>query len=332
VITIVHGRHEHLRGQLWGLARQTRRPDLLVIVAMGDPALGEVVRGADLPEVLVVHVPLAAGGLPLARARNEGAHAAMAAGADTLVFMDVDCIPERGTIARYADVLAQRPWGTGSAVGPVLVCGEVAYLPPVTHPGAYRVPGLGNLARPHPARPALQERETRRERDLMLFWSLSFAATAHDWGRLGGFCEEYEGYGGEDTDLALVLAAAEGQMWWAGGATAYHQNHAAEQPPRVAAPSIVRNANLFPSRWGWFPMRSWLNELANEGLVAFDPSTGSWRETPSPAAGAPAGRVQERRCGYVVDMSERPDLSRASDTQAIENAARWPSSMRGRSS
>ena len=35
-ITIVHGRHDHLERQFWGLASQPCRPDLVVVVAMDD--------------------------------------------------------------------------------------------------------------------------------------------------------------------------------------------------------------------------------------------------------------------------------------------------------
>ena len=45
VVTIVHGRHEHLERQLWGLRQQHRRPDMHVVVAMDDSRVGDVARG-----------------------------------------------------------------------------------------------------------------------------------------------------------------------------------------------------------------------------------------------------------------------------------------------
>ncbi|MDU0314437.1 galactosyltransferase-related protein [Phycicoccus sp. M110.8] len=273
VVTLAHGRHEHLGGQGWGLARQTVRADAWVVVAMGDPEVGAVAHEVD-PAATVVPVPLAAGGeLPLSAARNSGAAAALGLGAEVLVFLDVDCIPAAGTVARYAEVLGDgRP-------GPVVACGEVAYLPPVGHPTAYRVPSLATTARPHPARPAPAPGTTQVAEDVRLFWSLSFAVTAEGWNALGGFDEGYVGYGGEDTDFGQRIRESGGTMLWVGGAPAYHQHHGQESPPLRHRHSIVRNANVFHDRWGWFPMEGWLAELHGRGLARFDAHAGRWVAT-----------------------------------------------------
>ena len=270
VVTLAHGRHEHLRGQGWGLARQTVRPDDYVVVAMGDPGVEAVVRELH-PAATVVPVPLtAAGELPLSAARNAGAAAALDLGADVLVFLDVDCIPAAGTVARYAEVL--RDAGTS----PVVACGEVAYLPAVGHPAAYRVPSLAATAEPHPARPAPAPGTTQVADDVRLFWSLSFAVTASGWRALGGFDEGYVGYGGEDTDFGQRIRESGGTMLWVGGAAAYHQHHEQESPPLRHRRSIVRNANVFHDRWGWFPMEGWLAELHRRGLARLDADAGRW--------------------------------------------------------
>ena len=286
VITIAHGRHEHLRGQRWGLAGQTVPADLHVVVAMGDPGIAAVMAedppgvprravGGPASPSEVVTVELDDGGeLPLARARNLGARAAVDAGADRLVFLDVDCIPAEQSLQRYAAVLDA---GAGThATGPVVACGTVAYLPPVPHPAAYRTDDLAALADPHPGRPAPGDDEVLEADDLRLFWSLSFAVTATDWGRLGGFSEDYVGYGAEDTDFGQRLGAAHGTMLWVGGAAAYHQHHPTDTPPVRHLTSIVRNANIFRDRWGWFPMEGWLSAFAERGLARLDPATGRW--------------------------------------------------------
>ncbi|MBW0124166.1 glycosyltransferase, partial [Pseudonocardia oceani] len=97
VITPVRGRAAHLHRQREALAVDP--PDVHVVVAMGaEPELADV-PGA--PPVAVVRVPVPTTGLPLSAARNAGA--AAAAGADLLVFLDVDCIPAPGMLRRYAD-------------------------------------------------------------------------------------------------------------------------------------------------------------------------------------------------------------------------------------
>jgi GT2 family glycosyltransferase len=273
VVTIAHGRHEHLRGQGWGLLQQTRPADVYVVVAMGDPDIPAVAREQH-PAAVTVDLPASTTDLPLAEARNAGARAAVEAGADVLVFLDVDCIPEPSTVERYAEVLSAE---RGPA--PAVACGEVRYLPAVDHPANYRTPGLASSSEPHPARTAPARASVVAGDDFRLFWSLSFAVTATDWQALDGFDETYVGYGAEDTDFGQRLAAAGGELLWVGGAAAYHQHHASEVPPVRHLHSIVRNANVFRDRWGWFPMEGWLAEFAARGLAQWDGTTGHWSVT-----------------------------------------------------
>ena len=85
-------------------------------------------------------------GLPLAAARNAGAAAALAAGAELLVFLDVDCLPGRELLDHYANAARSGP--------PALLCGPVAYLPPPP-PGGYDPDRLSAIPfHAGPARPA----------------------------------------------------------------------------------------------------------------------------------------------------------------------------------
>jgi GT2 family glycosyltransferase len=278
VITIAHGRHDHLERQIWGLTRQTRAPDAYVAVSMDDPRLGAVVAAA-VPsswDVMTPSVSLRRGRLPLAAARNEGARAALAEGATTLVFLDVDCIPSDRLVERYAAVLSvQRSQGLTHAGGPIVACGEVAYLPPLPAGVDYRDCDLRALASPHSARPGVSPGTVEPADDLRLFWSLSFGVTTADWGRIGGFDEDYLGYGGEDTDFGQRLGAAGGRMLWVGGAQAYHQHHVTTSPPVQHLEEIIDNANLFARRWGWWPMEGWLGAFEQAGL-ARRLEDGSW--------------------------------------------------------
>ncbi|GAA2546935.1 glycosyltransferase family 2 protein [Pseudonocardia hydrocarbonoxydans] len=265
VVTITRGRDAHLHRQRVGLADDP--PDRHVVVGMGArPELADV-PGA--PPVTVLEVDVPDSGLPLAAARNAGA---AAADADLLVFLDVDCIPAPGMLRRYADA-ARR------VDGPALLCGPVYYLPPAPD-GGYPADGLAALAPPHPARPAPPDGELVAEERFDLFWSLSFAVTRATWAVLGGFCEDYTGYGGEDTDLACTAREAGVGLFWVGGASAFHQYHppARETPGRIA--EIVRNARLFHRRRGRWPMTGWLDDLAARGVVEFDPARGVLHLTP----------------------------------------------------
>jgi N-acetylglucosaminyl-diphospho-decaprenol L-rhamnosyltransferase len=101
VITIVHGRHEHLAMQHAALTRSIRLPDSHIVVAMDDPEVEQPPRAPF--QRRTVHVPRIGPHLPLAHARNIGAQRAIADGATVLVFLDVDCIPSEGLLTAYEE-------------------------------------------------------------------------------------------------------------------------------------------------------------------------------------------------------------------------------------
>lgn len=249
------------------------------MVTMGDDEIVALVADGPLAnagvETVTVGVALPADGeLPLAAARNAGAHEAIERGCDLIVFLDVDCLVSRFALGRYV-----RAWRRvrGSHERPVLLSGPVTYLPPLA-PGQTDYPpaGLETLARPHAARPAPRPGRVVRALDLRLFWSLSFALAAEQWDDIGGFAGDYRGYGGEDTDFALRVAAVGGTLYWVGGADVFHQHHEVERPPVRHLGSIVRNANHFRELWGWFPMEGWLSAFERLGLVHRDRASQRW--------------------------------------------------------
>lgn len=259
LVTVAHGRHEHLQRQHAMLARSTVLVDDYIVVALDDPVLGSTWEHE--PGVTLLRHGAGRHGLPIAAARNAGARAAVRRGAELIVFLDVDCLPDP-ELVRYYQAAAR-------ASASALLCGPVAYLP---RPGAdgYDLDGLRQYAF-HPARPTPAPGELASQGDPRLFWSLSFAVTADTWQRIGGFCEHYEGYGAEDTDFAFLARDAGAGITWVGGAAAYHQWHFTQSPPVGHLDDIVRNAAIFADRWGWWPMEGWLGAFADQGLVAFDP-------------------------------------------------------------
>ncbi|MGW6486763.1 glycosyltransferase family 2 protein [Streptomyces sp. NPDC055056] len=274
VITLVAGRHRHLRLQQHGLAAGSRHPGHYVVVALDDPSVAGVVREQTLPAD-VIQMKRVGGRLPLAAARNAGARRALDAGAELLIFLDVDCVPGHRTIERYTEV-AEKTVGSQAHA---LLCGTVSYLPPPP-PGGYLLDTLDVLAPPHPGRPVPKEDGIVPDGDHRLFWSLSFAATEATWRRTGGFCERYTGYGGEDTDFALTAASAGVGLWWVGGAPAYHQHHPVSRPPVEHLADILRNGAIFRQRWGRWPMEGWMRDFGRLGLVRHDPATDTWSAIP----------------------------------------------------
>ncbi len=272
VITIVHGRHDHLERQT---ARLECAPgvDLRVVVAVDDPEAAAHVAGAVLP-TRIASIPATPLGLPLAAARNLGARVALDDGADVLVFLDVDCMPVPDLVAAYA-ASASAP-----ATRDALLCGPVAYLPPDVD-ADLPVDRLADLVPPHPARPAPAPGEVVPGVDHALFWSLSFALTATTWNRIGGFCEDYAGYGGEDTDFAAAARELGIGLAFVGAARAFHQYHPTSSPPVQHLTDIVRNANLYRSRWGAFPMTGWLDRFEQDGFIELDAAGDRYVEVPA---------------------------------------------------
>ncbi|MCS5721809.1 galactosyltransferase-related protein [Herbiconiux sp. CPCC 203407] len=259
VITIVHGRRDHLLLQRRALDRAGERPHLHIVVAMDDE---DLVR-STAPELEGVHVVSLGStdhGLPLARARNLGAATARALGADVLAFLDVDCVPGQGAVAAYARAAAD------PELADRLLCGPVTYLTPAPD-GGYDLDRLEEADAPHPARPAPAPGEVSLGGAHELFWSLSFALTVPTWSRLGGFSEEYVGYGGEDTDFAYRARDAGVELAWIGSARAYHQHHPVSSPPFEHLDEIIRNATIFHRVWGTWPMTGWLDRFEELGLV-----------------------------------------------------------------
>jgi len=265
VVTIAHGRRAHLDNQHRSLGLGTLIPDHYVTVAMDDVELLRWCPDRD-PVPMPVEAPTTPLGLPLAAARNAGVARALDAGADTIICLDVDCIAGAGLVAGYADAVAQRP--------DVVWSGPVTYLPPPPAEG-YDLSRLDAVDEPHPARPAPAPGERETGADPCLFWSLSFAVHRDAWLATGGFCEDYVGYGGEDTDFGQVVVASGLELGWTGSARAYHQHHESHDPPLEHVEDIVRNGRIFHDRWGWWPMEGWLTELERRGLV--EAVAGHWQ-------------------------------------------------------
>lgn len=276
VITTVHGRSGHLRNLRIGLGCGSRRTDLHVLVAIDDPEVSKILDEVGVPTV-VVDCSAGGGALPVAHARNLGAATALSEGADLLVFLDVDCIPGCDLVSCYFQA-AQQPEHADA-----LLCGPVTYLPP-PGPDGYPMGRLHELASPHPARPAPPGYRVVAGADYRLFWSLSFAVTARTWHRIGGFSEDYRGYGGEDTDFAQRAAAQRVLLKWVGGADAFHQYHPVSNPPVEHLDDILRNAAVFQRKWGWWPMEGWLRDFEALGLIARDCDGGPYRVPVRPPA------------------------------------------------
>jgi GT2 family glycosyltransferase len=251
VLTLVKNRKAHLRNLVEGLRRSTVAPAELVIVDMSETPVER--PGADFP-ITLVHLPTDA--LPLARARNL---AAASAGADRLLFLDVDCIPGRDLVAAMAKALHERD---------ALICAEVLYLSTDdTKDDCWSDASLRTSGMPHPVR-SFPPEGLADESNFGLFWSLAFGISRSAFERAGGFDEDFAGYGAEDTDFAFRAKKAGLDLLFLGGTSAYHQYHGVVDPPLQHFHDIVRNARIFHAKWGFWPMEGWLDAFESEKLIA----------------------------------------------------------------
>jgi GT2 family glycosyltransferase len=264
VLVPVRDRTDHLANLVESLNRAADAPPFEFLVGwMG----GEDPRPAlAAARFAAAAVEIDGDELPLARARNQ---VAAAAAAEALVFLDVDCVPSRSLLATYAAALEERD---------ALAIGETRYLPPgLVAAGADELV-LRRAARPHPARAGLfpAAGEVRTDSRHELFWSLNFAVRRDTFtARIGGFDEGYRGYGIEDTDFARRAAQAAVPLAWVGGALAFHQHHLPTRLRPEGVPALVENARRYRERWGEWPARGWLAELAAAGLVDWDEEAGT---------------------------------------------------------
>ncbi|WP_457104167.1 glycosyltransferase family 2 protein [Methylobacterium sp. P5_C11] len=256
VITLNKGRRTHLVRLLEGLGRGTP-PDACIVVEID----GDDAAFPPLP-FPVERVPFPHAGLPLAAARNAGRRAARA---DTLIFLDVDCIPSADLVAGLSRAVDEQDG---------LVCCEIGYLPAGAVVDGWREADLARLGHPHPVRAFPPPGTVAPAPQPGLFWSLAFAVRAATYDRLGGFDEAFSGYGAEDTDLAFRADKAGVPILFLGGPRAYHQHHPGYDPPLQHFRDIVANADRFHVRHGFWPMDGWLDGFARLGLIAADRSNG----------------------------------------------------------
>jgi N-acetylglucosaminyl-diphospho-decaprenol L-rhamnosyltransferase len=265
VVTLASAaRLDHVERQQARLRTLPQPPETIVVWLDHDAPPASLARHAR-----TVHVPPGPHGLRLAAGRNLGVAAALATGHQLLVLLDADCVPAPDLLDRYAAAAHEHP--------EALLCGPVTYLDEGVTVEVDT--DLGPLTAPHAARPdpAPGRCVVAGPEEYPLFWSLSFATTPAGWAAFGGFDETFEGYGGEDTDVAFRAREAGVPLVWVGGAHAYHQHHPTSSPPWQHLEDILRNGAIFARRWGRWPMEGWLESFAEAGAV--EKLDDGWRRT-----------------------------------------------------
>lgn len=268
---MARGSHEQLLAQVDGLSVGTVPPDLHIVISMGDRDLtrGRLPLATDRWETRVRPVPTDRRGEPIAAARNLAADIAIEEGADVLVFLEGNVIPGAHTLERFAEVVADPALREGQPPGPVLWCGPVLTLPEADPALGYPLPQLPELGQRQPTTPLLSQWQLQPEPRRLAFSGASFAISAADFIRTGGFCGDYIGRGLEDLDYAQVVLQEEGSMVWVGGADAYAQPRPASDPD-IQVRHALAQAQVWRSRWDTEPEHPWLEGLVADGMLRRD--------------------------------------------------------------
>lgn len=294
VCTLAHGRADHLRNLVLGLAMSELPPFELVIGVMQQEPYALPDPGFPVRQIMLGNA-----GICLARARNA---AAFAAQGKLLVFLDVDCIPAPGLIADYA---------AAHAICPGVLMGEVGYLPKGATDDGIDFAAFEQICVKHSERAGPPPGQTGLCRDYRCFWSLNFALTAEVFAAVGGFDERYIGYGGEDTDFGRMIAAHGIPLSWVRGAKAYHQYHKHHMPPVHHLDSVLANAAQFAAKWGEPTMQHWLRAFRLMGLIEPD-GRGGWIKLREPG---------ERELALTRQQEDQPFASSALVLAQLEEEA-----------
>lgn len=244
-----------LREFLRGLVHQSdRRFEVVVVQAGGrqDPEL--ITRVFPNLPVTIHRLDGDDDAIPYSRARNTGAR--LGSG-EHLAFCDADTIATPTFVANIHRALDDHD---------AMLSGEVLYLPPTVvadHP----LDELATLGRPHPARQRPPDTGVRLDARHELLWGLCMGVRSSTFDLIGGFDDQYGGYAGEDTDLAVTCRVRGVPAGLVADAAVMHQHHDSFDPPVQQLVATVANAQRFRHKWGWWPMEGWLVAFERMGLV-----------------------------------------------------------------
>lgn len=247
VITIVKNRIPQFYSLIKSLEASTLKPKELVVVWMTSPSTHSLVQSEHFP---IKHRFATTDSLPIARARNKGAEAT---DASTLIFTDVDCIIDPQLLSQISMKI-----DPGTTLGTVMT--ELNVIPEnADYKTVNRLTGSGE-----PRHKAQKQPHDR-------FASSLFAMQRDDFDKVGGFDEHYSGFGISDIDFA-TRCHRQGIAHRSLPLVTYKQHRRCRVCPLNHLLDIVRNANLYKDKWGYYPKTHWLSTFMARGFVS-KPST-----------------------------------------------------------
>lgn len=208
VVIPIYNRVELLRRTLAGLAAQTYSKDLLEVIVADDGSEEDVTRTASefTDRLRVTLVRQERSGYGAGRARNLGANRTAA---EVLVFIDADCIPDPDLVSRHAEwhrraenlvVIGSRHHLDSTQIDPETLAAGAAGLRERVTGSAVATDALvpDDFRRVFYRRTAGLRTGDEAYRSLV---SSNFSVRRDRFHEVGGFSEDFERWGGEDTEL-----------------------------------------------------------------------------------------------------------------------------------
>ena len=243
IVTIVKHRTRQLSNLLSSIERSSVLPKEVVIVWMTSPSDESLLSSEhfDIQHCFTTHSEL-----PIAKARNRGFEASSTS---KIIYLDVDCFCPATLLQEMTATLA-----TGR-----VITANITDLPCKAEEVSSNV--LKDLA----AIPV----KAPQELPFVHFDATAFAITREDFGQLGGFDTDYDGYGFSDVDFAMRCSQA-GLTLINTGRHIFKQFHMHFDPPLNHLCDLVANAELFKQKWSCYPLCDYFEKFAELGYVNAD--------------------------------------------------------------
>ena len=245
VVTIVKNRTQQLSNLIANLEQSELAPSELIVVWMTSPSSNSLIQSEQFS---IKHKFATSEELPLAQARNKGFKACSF---ERIVHLDVDCVCDPALFSTM-----MKNWKDNTI--------HTTNIIPLTEmPDNAQFEQLMERSELH----VLNGR--RNASAMHNFQSAVFGVSRSDFDKVGGFDEQYHGFGIGDIDFATRCHAA-GIGLEKLSLTAFHQYRANYQFPINHLLDIVTNANLFKAKWGYYPATDWLSAFVSQGFVNQD--------------------------------------------------------------
>ncbi|MCW8092739.1 glycosyltransferase family 2 protein [Alteromonas sp. ASW11-130] len=287
VVVIVKTRTQQLVRLIKQFEESSLPPNELVVVWMSSPSDFSLLKSEHFP---IVHKFESTGGLEIARARNKGLSAATSS---HCLYLNVESVISPLLLEQFA-----KTWTERCVLTTKVFCVEKTLLDsPFAEIEAnyHRVGCIG-------------EHKTFSVNNNP---SMFFIAK-RDVDSIGGFDENYSGFGINDEDFYQTCLKA-GLVMEKVDTITFIPNREHYQCPINHLVDFVRNAELFHQKWGHYPCRDVLSRFADLGLINDDFQTSTIHVLRLP--------TEEERRAYEFSTLLPPEVHTSDNNKSVTDAS-----------